>query len=219
MDSLASELESRGQAAITVELPGDDPQAGFAEYVAAIVSAMNGVEEDAVLVGHSLNCLTIPLVPSRRPLGLLVFLCGFIPVPGLSVIEQLEREPEIFAPEFDGAPARDEWERSYWPDPEEAIRVLFSDCPRGLAEWAAAQLRPQGRPPNAQLCPLEKWPAVPSAYVLGRDDRVISPDWARRAAPERLGVAPIELEGGHSLPMTDPGAVADVLIEARSTSR
>jgi pimeloyl-ACP methyl ester carboxylesterase len=55
--------------------------------------------------------------------------------------------------------------------------------------------------------------------VLGRDDRVISPDWARRAAPERLGVAPIELEGGHSLPMTDPGAVADVLIEARSTSR
>ena len=49
----------------------------------------------------------------------------------------------------------------------------------------------------AEQCPLESLPKLPYRYVLCHEDRFISPDWSRRAAPERLGVEPIELPGSH----------------------
>jgi pimeloyl-ACP methyl ester carboxylesterase len=49
------------------------------------------------------------------------------------------------------------------------------------------------------------------AYVLGREDAVFNPAWSRRAARDRLRVEPVELEGGHFVPLTAPGAVADAL--------
>ena len=216
MEPLAAALVERGHEAISIELPGDDESAGFAEYVEVILDAMPAAGHEAVLVGHSLTGLTVPLVAARRPLRRLVFLCAMVPVPGMSLVEQLEREPEIFAPGFDGAPARDERERSHWPDSEQAIHDLFGDCPRELAEWAAARLRPQGRRPNVDRCPLEAWPEVPCAYILGSEDTLINPAWSRRAARERLGVAPVEIEAGHSAPFAAPEAVADALMHLDS---
>ena len=55
------------------------------------------------------------------------------------------------------------------------------------------------------------WPAVPSASVIARDDRSIAVPWSRRAARERLGVEPVELDGGHSPFMSRPAELADVL--------
>src|SRR5712691_978673 len=41
------------------------------------------------------------------------------------------------------------------------------------------------------------WPNVPASYIFCREDRTVRPEWARKAARERLGVAVIELPGGH----------------------
>jgi hypothetical protein len=60
---------------------------------------------------------------------------------------------------FDGAPARDELGRSYWDDPDLAMRQLFSGCEPQDAAAATARLRPQARAPNVEPCPLEQWPA------------------------------------------------------------
>jgi pimeloyl-ACP methyl ester carboxylesterase len=212
---LAPELERRGHEAIAVELPSDDDSAAFSDYVDAVVEATAEAGDDVVVVGHSMGGLTIPLVPEARPVRQLVFVCAMIAKPGASLLEQLDREPEIFTPGFGGAPARDEQERSLWPDREETIRDLYPDCPRELAEWAAERLRPQGRPPNVEPCPLKEWPDVPAAYLLCREDGVINPAWSREAARERLGVEPIEIAGGHTAPLARPAAVAEALIAAR----
>jgi pimeloyl-ACP methyl ester carboxylesterase len=209
-EPLAAELEQRGNAAIVVELPSADRSLGAADYAHVIVDAIAELDQPPVVVGHSFGGLTIPLV-AARPVRRLIFLSALIPEPGISLIEQLEREPEIFSPGFDGAPTRDEQERSLWPDPEQAIRAFYPDCPRDVAEWAARRLRPQGRLPNIEPCPLAGWPDVPSTYVLARQDVVINPAWSRRAARERLGVDPIELEGGHSLPLSRPAELAEAL--------
>lgn len=211
LEPLADELRRRGHEAVAVQLPGDDPGAGFAAYVEAIVAASAGLGDGLAVVGHSLGGLTIPLVPAERSVSRLAFLCGAVPQPGISFVGQLERE-SIFSPGFGGAPQRDEQERSHWPDSEQAVRDLYGDCPPELGAWAAARLRPQGRRPNIDRCPLESWPAVPSFYVLAREDAVIDPDWSRRTARDRLGIEPIELEGGHSLPLTRPDRVAEALI-------
>jgi pimeloyl-ACP methyl ester carboxylesterase len=176
-----------------------------------VVDATAQAGSDLVLVGHSMGGLTIPLVAAARPVRLLVFLGAFIPRPGLSLIDQLRQEPEIFAPGFAGAPGRDEAGRSFWPDESGAIRALYQDCAPADARAAVGRLRPQGRPPNVEPCPLAALPDVPCAYVLGSDDRAISPVWSRDAARERLGVEPVELPGGHSPFLARPAALADAL--------
>jgi pimeloyl-ACP methyl ester carboxylesterase len=211
-ERLTPELEERGHRAIGVELPGEDTAAGCADYARVVVAAVGHLSEDLVVVGHSLGGLTIPLVAAVRPVRRLIFLCAMIPRPGLSLVEQLKAEPEIFARGFEGAPARDELERSYWPDREEAISALYPDCPRQLGEWAVARLRSQARLPNVERCPLSSWPGVPSSYVLGKDDAALNPDWCRRAARERLGTAVSELSGGHSPFLSRPDELADALV-------
>jgi pimeloyl-ACP methyl ester carboxylesterase len=208
---LVPELAARGHRAIAVDLPCDDPLMGCAGYAERVVDAVAGAGEDLVLVGHSMGGLTIPLVAAARPVRLLVFLCALIPRPGLSLIGQLKDEPDIFVPGFGATVARDDAGRSFWPDEAALIATLYQDCDPAAAARAYARLRPQGRPPNVEPCPLEALPAVPRAAILARDDRSIAAGWSRRAARERLGVEAVEIEGGHSPFVSRPGELADLL--------
>jgi pimeloyl-ACP methyl ester carboxylesterase len=206
-------LEDRGHRVITVELPATDPTAGSAAYAELALDHMIGVpDSEAVVVGHSLGGLTIPLIAEARGVRRLVFLCALIARPGTSLREQLGEQPDMFSPGFDGAPARDELGRSLWPDREEAIRTFYPDCPRELAERAAARLQPQASLPNAERSPLRRWPSVPCTYILARDDGVINPHWSRRAARERLDTEALELPGGHSPIVARPLELAELLI-------
>ncbi|MGB0096134.1 MAG: hypothetical protein WBP81_26810 [Solirubrobacteraceae bacterium] len=42
---------------------------------------------------------------------------------------------------------------------------------------------------------------------------MVRPQWSRIAAPQRLGVEPIELPGGHSPMLANPKHLADILIQ------
>jgi hypothetical protein len=66
------------------------------------------------------------------------------------------------------------------------------------AAWAASRLRGQAWTITREVSPLDAWPTVPATYILGIEDPVINPTWSRRVVPELLGVAPVELPGGHS---------------------
>lgn len=206
---LAPELEARGQQALAVDLPCDDPEAGLSRY-AEVVDAALGAAEDVVLVGHSLGGLTIPLLAERRPLARLVYLCALLPEPGRSLRDQLA-DDDPFVPGFADSTVQDELGRSSWPDREAAIRDLYPDVPRTRAEACLARLRPQARTPIREPYPFDRLPDVPATYVLCADDRVIRPDWSRRAAQERLGVEALELPGGHSPMLSRPAALAELL--------
>jgi hypothetical protein len=210
-ERLVPELEARGHRPLAVDLSSDDAASGCAAYAETVLAATADVEEGLVVVGHSLSGLTIPLVAAARPVELLLFLCALLPRPGLSLVDQLREEPEIFVPGFGAQLARDEAGRSYWPDAGAASETLFHDCAPADAARAAGRLRPQGRPPNVEPFPLGALPDVPRASVLAQEDRIVAPAWARRAARERLGVEPIELPGGHSPFLARPAALAELL--------
>lgn len=59
--------------------------------------------------------------------------------------------------------------------------------------------------------PLDAWPAVPTKFVVCRDDRFLPPDFLRRLATERLGITPDEIDGGHCAALSHPKQLADVL--------
>ncbi|MDQ3933284.1 MAG: alpha/beta hydrolase [Actinomycetota bacterium] len=201
---VVEELEAAGHAAIAVDLPCEDPAAGCTAYAAVCLDALRGVGGDVVVVGHSLAGLTIPLVAAAPEVRRLVYLCALLPLPGVSGRAQLESDPAIRP----AGHARDL-----------PFQRMYHDCTREAARWALRRMRPQADAPYDEPCPLTGPPAVPSAYVACDEDRFVSPEWARRAAPERLGVEPLRLPGGHAPFLSRPRELARLLTEIGASDR
>jgi pimeloyl-ACP methyl ester carboxylesterase len=199
-DVLVPELEARGHSVVAPDLPCEDVEAGVAEYARIVGDALHGVR-DAIVVGHSLGGLTVPLVPARMH----VYVCAYVPQPGRALAD---RGPEAFAPGFGDSRERDELDRSWWPDRDAAAHDL-----QYPAEFAAltAKLRRQAPTPSREPTPLTRLPDTARAYVSCTSDHAVPPEWQRQAARDELGVEPIMLDSGHSPMLSCPRELADAL--------
>jgi pimeloyl-ACP methyl ester carboxylesterase len=208
-DRLRPYLERSGHRVIAADLPISDPAAGLGDYADAVVESM-ARDTPAVVVGHSMGGLVIPLVAARRPVQRLVFLAALVPEPGRSANDQRRAEPiEAYSPTT--AEWTDLGDTVWAIGPNTATEIFFHDLPSESAAWAATRLRPQAYGVFDEQCPLEDWPDVPASYVVCRDDRAVSPDWGRDVARRRLGTDPIELDGGHSPFLGRPSELAQRL--------
>jgi hypothetical protein len=223
-----SELERRGHQALAVDLPIDDPDAGAAAYADVAAAASRArFDGPVVAVGHSLSGIVIPLLPERLEIEELVFLCSILPIPGVSMIDQWAREPDMLllptAPPPEGETPPSTPSAAAAADRpafgrERAIAAFYHDCSPELADIAVEHLRPQELRPMAEPSPVSSWPPpVRRRYVLARDDRSVNPDWSRREVPTRLGVVPIEVGGGHSPFLSRPTELVDVLLDTTAS--
>lgn len=187
---VARELEGRGHVAVAVDLPSEDPAAGWSEYADAVTEAVGHREGPLVLVGHSLGGFTAALVCARIHAGLLVFLAGMVPAPG-----------ERFADWWTNAG----FEESGLDD------LFYDDVPPALAAEAQKREREESSAALSQPWPLAALPDVPTRYLLCRDDRLFTAEWARRHARARLGLEPDEMPGGHYVTLSRPRELADRL--------
>jgi pimeloyl-ACP methyl ester carboxylesterase len=208
-ERLVAQLEATGHRAIAVDLHSDVPGSTCSGYAATVADELADAGDEVIVVGHSFGGLTVPLVAQHRPVRRLVYLAALIPKPGMSMSEQFGAEDGILVPE--GGRDLDDQERSYWSDRETAIAAMYSDCTPVDAEWAWSQLRPQSRAAQNEPCPLDRLPDLPASYVVCRDDRMVSAKWARNAARDRLGIDPIEIDGGHSPFLSRSRELADLL--------
>lgn len=206
-ERLVPELHARGHETLTVDLPFDDAGATFDDCADVVVSATAAAPDDCVLVGHSLAGMLLPLVSTRRTVGLMVFLCAVIPHPG--------------AMPWDGAgpmgdddygAVEDDDGALTFPSLETARAVFYADCSPDDSAWAFERLRPLR---NASLWdrpyPLAAWPSTRAAAIACTDDRAIYAAYQREALRDRLGIAPIELPGHHSPFLARPAELADAL--------
>jgi pimeloyl-ACP methyl ester carboxylesterase len=186
---VAPELRQRGHDPIAVDLPSEDPSAGWSDYAETVVEAL-GDRSNVIVVGHSLGGFTAPLVFERIPVDLLVFLAGMIPVPG----ERFE---------------------DWWPNVGYADSglddVFYHDVPPELEAEATDRERDESSKALSEPWPLEAWPDVSSRYLLCRDDRMFTAEWARRHARERLGIDADEIDGGHYITLSHPRELAERL--------
>src|SRR5205807_8670328 len=156
-ERLVPELEGRGHRAVAMDLPIDDDTAGAERYAEAVVNALDGVDDDVVVVGHSLGGLTIPLVAERRPVARLVFLCATLPDPGRSFVDQTQQDPGMLDPRFGGLSVGDDRTADM-----EALAgdAFYNDCPPDEVAWAVARFRRQAWLPMTEVSQLQAWPDV-----------------------------------------------------------
>jgi len=199
---LVPALKQLGHDTILVDLPTDRPEAGGTEYADRIADSIEG--DDAIVVAHSASGLFLPLVPAKRRVARMIFLAAVIPQIGKSLIDQVRSEPDMMNPDWLGKNPID--------DDRVAMEFLFHDCSPDVARWAMTTRRlMMARQAMLEVFPLEHWPSVPCSSIVCAADRTIQPAWSRRVARERLGLEPIELDGGHCPHVSRPGALAQVL--------
>ena len=163
-EALRRELERAATRSTTPDLPCEEVGLTQLDYARLV-----GPQPDAVVVGHSLGGLTIPLVEARAR----VYLAALLPVENL--------DESAFADGFGGF-LRDELGRSYWPDADTAAAKLYPDCTRAQSDGAFAQLRRQApidahRPADVRA----------DVVIATLRDAAIAPAWQLEAGAAHAG--------------------------------
>jgi pimeloyl-ACP methyl ester carboxylesterase len=192
-------LRARGHAVVAPDLPCDDDAAGLSEYADTVLRAI-GKRRQLILVAQSMAGFTAPLVCARVPVRLLVMLAAMVPVPG-------ELPGEWWSNTRHAAAKRklDEREGRDPRAPFDAKVTFFHDVPPEVTAAAFKRgERAQSGTPFQKPWPLRNWPAVPTRFLLCRDDRFFPAEFMRRVVKERLGITPDEMEGGHLPALAHP---------------
>jgi pimeloyl-ACP methyl ester carboxylesterase len=192
------ELRALGHEVVAPDLPCSDDSAGLAEYADTVVEAIGG-RSDLILVAQSMGGFTAPLVCQRVPVRLLVLLAAMVPKPGESPGDWWVNTGHAAARREN---ARREGRGSAMFD---LMTDFFHDVPPDVVEAAMRHgARDQCATPFEKPWPLSAWPAVPTRFLLCRQDRFFPADFLRRIVKERLGITPEEMDGGHLVPLSRP---------------
>lgn len=202
---VAEELQSLGHDVFAPDLPGADDTLTVDDYAEAVAS-LAAHRDDVVVVGHSFGGFTAPLVAERLQADALILLAAMIPASGENPGDWWVNTG------FTDAVARQAELDGGLTGHEDPYISFYNDVPRHLADEALS--RERAHPSSAaggQTWPLTAWPDVPTRFVLFRDDRFFPADFFRTLVPQRLGIVPEELPGGHCAMLSDPKGLAALL--------
>lgn len=194
-------LRARGHDVVTPDLPCDDDSAGLAEYADAVVDAIED-REDVVVVAQSMGAFTAPLICDRVSVRLFVLVAAMAPLPGESPGDWWSNTGQSQAQraqaEREGRDPADTGEDT----------IFLHDVPPAVAAEGEAHLKVQSGTPFEKPWPLAAWPDIPTRFLLCRDDRLFPAELQRRIVPERLGIVPDEMDGGHLPALAHPVELA-----------
>ncbi len=220
---LAPLMEVNGHKVCAPDMPGlgkdDTPPANvtLADNVEKVSRLLDKMEDQVVLVGHSLGGITISAVAEarRRKIKALVYLCALLPLPGKSGRDMTALEPEsMFRLSRQVSPdgltytfARDRLHGLFYADVSPEDRYT-----------AMERLRPQ--PIAISTTPVtlteERFGSVPRWYIECTHDNAVRIG-RQRAMVKTLPCKVITMECGHSPFYSNPEELAEHLeIIARS---
>ena len=148
-------LAALGHGARAIDLPAHGADATPAAdatlelYADRILAAIDG---PVTLVGHSAAGYPITLAAERAPerIARLVYLCAYVPVPGLSMIDMRRAGPrQLLGNAVRAAPDG----VTYTVDPARIRDHFYQDCSDGVVAYAAARLCPEPILPQATPLP------------------------------------------------------------------
>jgi len=162
-----------------------------------------------ILVGHSYGGVVITEAGSHERVAGLVYIAAFAPDAGESV-NALIADPPPGAPVPPILPPQDGF---LFLDREKFAESFAADVPAELAAFMADSQVPWGVEALNGAVSEPAWRSKPSWYLVSTDDRMIPPP-AQRAMSERAGSTVVEAPGSHSIYVSKPQAVADLIAQA-----
>jgi pimeloyl-ACP methyl ester carboxylesterase len=184
----------------TLSLEGD------ADVTRRVLERQNG---PTVLVGHSYGGAVISEAGTHPAVSSLVYITAFAPDKGESV-NTLIADPPPGAPVPPILPPQDGF---LFLDKDKFAASFAGDLPLEEAQFMADSQVPWGVDALAGAVSDPAWRSKPSWYLVATDDRMIPPP-AQRAMAERAGATVTEARGSHSIYLSRPEAVADLIRKA-----
>jgi pimeloyl-ACP methyl ester carboxylesterase len=181
----------------TVSLEGD---------VTATKRVLDDLGGQAVLVGHSYGGVVITETGGDPRVAGLVYIAAFAPDTGESV-NTLIADPPPGAPVPPILPPRDGY---LYLDREKFASSFAGDLPDDEAAFMADSQLPWGIDALGGTITEAGWRVKPSWYLVASDDHMIPPP-AQRSMAERAGASVREVSGSHSVYVSQPQAVADLI--------
>ncbi|MFG2132992.1 alpha/beta hydrolase [Streptomyces sp. NPDC048751] len=188
-----------------------------AQYVATVTQAVGG---PVVLVGHSYAGAVITRAAREATnVEALVYVAAFQPDEGESALENASRFPgakmgpdTTTVTEHDGEP-------ELRILPEHYQDVIAGDLPAQTTDVLAVTQRPvRQQALTAELSGAPAWRTLPSWALIATQDNAI-PVQAQEFMAERAGSHMVRVEASHAASISQPDAVADLIVEAAKSTR
>jgi pimeloyl-ACP methyl ester carboxylesterase len=184
----------------TLSLDGD---------VAATRQVIDDQPGPVVLVGHSYGGVVITEAGTHEKVAALGYIAAFAPDAGESV-NTLIANPPPGAPVPPILPPRNGF---LLLDRERFHASFAGDLPAELAAFMADSQVPWGVNALGGTISRPAWRTKPSWYLVTTEDRMIPPP-AQRAMSQRAGSRVTEVAASHSVFLSQPAAVADLIEQA-----
>jgi pimeloyl-ACP methyl ester carboxylesterase len=186
-----------------------NPTITLADDVAFTKRVIDAAPGPVLLVGHSYGGVVITEAGNDAKVKGLVYVAAFAPEKGESV-DSLIKNPVPGAPVPPILPPRDGFlllDQAKFAaafaadiDPKKATFMATSQVPWGVAALTAAVSE-------------ASWKVKPSYYLVAKDDKMIPPQ-AQRGMSQRINAKVVEVPGSHSVYISQPKAVADLIKKA-----
>jgi pimeloyl-ACP methyl ester carboxylesterase len=218
--AVTGRLQDRGYTVLSPADPLRGP-ASDAAYVAGVLKTIKG---PIVLVGHSYGGAVISEAATQVPdVKVLVYLDALALETGESNFDLSQRftgaaitdalAPRPFA-QADGGEGTE-----LTIDPAAFPSVFAADVPARTAARMATAQRPVTLAALQEKSTAPAWKTIPSWYLVGRQDHVITPA-AQRFMARRAHAHTVEIDSSHAIYVSHPAAVAALILRAaRAASR
>ncbi|NKJ44290.1 alpha/beta hydrolase [Novosphingobium sp. SG720] len=198
-------LLAEGLAVVAVP----NPTTSLADDVAATARALAAIEGPVVLVGHSWGGAVITQAGNDPKVKALVYVAAFAPKAGETVGEQVgryEAPPALGKIINDGAGFLTLSEAGW-------IEDVAQDLPEAEARVLCVVQPPLAASTFADKVDQAAWETRPCWYIVSAQDRIVSVALERELAVA-MGAQTTELDAGHLSLLSQPAAVAGVILEA-----
>ncbi len=207
-------LAALGHAARAIDLPSHGADRTPAREATLDLYAdriLDAIDKPVTLVGHSAAGYPITLAADRAPekIARLVYLCAYVPVPGMSMIDMRRAGPRQL---LQGAVRVDPGGATYTIDPARIRDRFYRDCSEAQVAFAAAHLCPEPiLPQSTPLPPLTRWQSVEKYYIRCENDETIPPDYQVTMSQDFAPGHVSSLATSHSPFFSAPGPLAERL--------
>ena len=189
-----------------------NPTKSLADDVATTKAAIDSVNGDVVLVGHSYGGVVITEAGTHPRVSSLVYITAFAPDKGESV-SSLIANPSPGAPVPPILPPKDGY---LFLDRSKFAASFAADVEEDTASFMADSQVPWGVDALTGAVSEPAWRSKPSHYLVAMDDKMIPPP-AQRAMAGRAKAQVVEMPGSHSVYVSRPAEVAEIIDKAANS--